>query len=88
MEAATEVLTFQGFWIHAGDVIGVDPGAVDPSTHLADLELDSLQMVELIVFVEELGCEVPEDLVPALVTAGDVYAHYVTRITAEHSGGE
>jgi acyl carrier protein len=76
-------MTFEAFWARAGDAIGVSSTGIDrPTRLLADLDLDSLHVVELIVFMEEeMGCDVPEDLVPALITADDVYSHYVTRTT-------
>jgi acyl carrier protein len=44
-----------------------------------DLGFDSLDMAELVVFMDNLACEVPEDLIPSLVTVGDFYDHYCTR---------
>jgi len=83
MTSATDLMSFEAFWARAGDATGVSPAGIEPKSRLtADLDLDSLHMVELIVFLEEAtGCEVPEDLLPALITADDVYAHYVTRTT-------
>jgi acyl carrier protein len=82
--SADGVWSFGEFWARVSDAIGIGHVGVDPKTSLrAELELDSLHMAELVVFMDELGCEVPEDLIPVLETAGDVYDHYVTRITAE-----
>ena len=83
MTNPTELMSFAAFWACAGDAIGVSTAGIEPPTRLsADLDLDSLHVVELIVFLEEeMGCDVPEDLVPVLITADDVYAHYVTRTT-------
>jgi acyl carrier protein len=81
---ADGVWSFDDFWSRVGDAIGIDQVGIDPKTSLrAELEFDSLHMAELVVFMDELGCELPEDLIPVLETAGDVYDHYVTRITAE-----
>jgi acyl carrier protein len=83
MSDAIDLMSFESFWARAGDAIGVSPEGIEPATRLSsDLELDSLHVVELIVFLEEeMGCDVLEDLVPVLITADDVYSHYVTRIT-------
>jgi acyl carrier protein len=86
--SADGVWSFDDFWSRACDAIGVDHRGIDPKTTLrAELEVDSLHMAELVVFMDELGCELPEDLIPVLETAGDVYDHYVTRITAEARRG-
>jgi acyl carrier protein len=82
------VWSFGEFWARASNAIGIDQVGVDPKSSLrAELDLDSLHMAELVVFMDELGCELPEDLIPVLETAGDVYDHYVTRITAEARRG-
>jgi len=90
MVMATEpgVWSFGEFWVRVCDAVGIDHVGIEPKTSLRDeLEFDSLHMAELVVFMDELGCELPEDLIPVLETAGDVYDHYVTRITAEAQRG-
>lgn len=89
VEASVEgVWSFEEFWFQLGEVIGIEQGSVDPKTSLRDdLEFDSLHMAELVVFMDELGCELPEDLIPVLEDAADLYDHYVTRITAEPHRG-
>jgi acyl carrier protein len=85
LEASADgVWSFDEFWSRVCDATGIDHVGIDPKTSLrAELELDSLHMAELVVFMDELGCELPEALIPVLETAADVYDHYVTRITAE-----
>jgi acyl carrier protein len=86
--AADGVWSFGEFWARVSDSIGIDHVGIEPKTTLrADLELDSLHMAELVVFMDELGCELPEDLIPVLENARDLYDHYVTRITAEAPRG-
>lgn len=80
--------SFNAFWSVVADTIGIDPDdlgrPIEPDDQLSDdLQLDSLQIAQLILFLDDLGCEVPEDLAPALERADDVYAHYVTRSRAE-----
>jgi acyl carrier protein len=82
------VSSFDEFWARVCDAIGLDQPGIEPRTSLrGELELDSLHMAELVVFMDELGCELPEDLIPVLEDASDLYDHYVTRITAEAPRG-
>jgi len=82
------VWSFREFWARVSDAVGIDQACIEPTTSLRnDLEFDSLHMAELVVFMDELGCELPEDLIPVLETGGDLYDHYVTRITAEAQRG-
>jgi acyl carrier protein len=43
---------------------------------LADLGLDSLRILEILLVVEELGVELADDEVPGWETVGDVYQSY------------
>lgn len=77
-------LSFEEFWQHVCDAIGLEPTEVGPDTAVGDdLGFDSLDMAELVLFMDTLDCDVPEDLIPLLVTVGDFYDHYRTR-TAHH----
>ena len=46
---------------------------------IEDLGLDSFNMVNLILLVEELGVHMPDDVVVRFDTFGDVYEAYVER---------
>jgi acyl carrier protein len=48
-----------------------------------DLDLDSLQMQELALVMYELGAELIEEMIPSIETVGDIYHHYITRVSAE-----
>ena len=43
---------------------------------VADLGLDSLRVLEILLVVEELGVELADDEVPGWETLGDVYQSY------------
>jgi acyl carrier protein len=82
-------LTFSQFWSEAADAIGLDVEEVVAEKLLFDdLGLDSLHVALLVAFLDERDCEVPEDLLPALHTAGDVYAHYAVRTGGEREGAD
>jgi acyl carrier protein len=86
--AADGVWSFDEFWARVSGAVGVDPAGIDPNASLRDdLDFDSLHMAELVVFMDELGCELPEGLIPVLETPADLYDHYVTRSTAEAPRG-
>jgi acyl carrier protein len=86
--AADGVWSFGEFWARVSDAVGVDPAGIDPRASLRDdLDFDSLHMFELVVFMDELGCELPEGLIPVLETPVNLYDHYVTRTTAEAPRG-
>lgn len=61
--------------------------APDEAT-LAELEgYDSLGVVELAAFVEERwGVDVPEAMLPSLVTIADWHDLVITRLAAQHPG--
>ena len=75
-----EVLHYDAFWSFMSRRIGV-PCRI-PQRGSA-LSLDLLGTFGLISALDELGAYVPEGLAPQLVSAEDVYHHYVTRLSAE-----
>jgi len=85
MLSATGVqLSFGEFWASVCEAMSLESTEVGPDTAVqADLGFDSLDMAELVLFMDQLDCDVPEDLIPLLVTVGDFYDHYRTR-TAHH----
>jgi acyl carrier protein len=58
------------------DVVGALPDDFGTATTLTDdLDLDSLTLLELLGALErETGVEIPEEKLPAIVTAGDIVA--------------
>ena len=72
--------SFEEFWVSVCEAMSLESTDVGPDTAVqADLGFDSLDMAELVLFMDQLDCEVPEDLIPSLVTVGDFYDHYRTR---------
>lgn len=78
------VLSLYAFSAYLMDALELVPVTMTSEMRLAeDLGLDSLQMQELGLVMYELGAEVLEEMVPVIETVGDLYHHYVTRVTAE-----
>lgn len=64
------------------EVTGADVAEVRPDATLADLDMDSLSTVEVVIGIEQrLGVRVPDADVAALQTIGDLVAA-VERVTA------
>jgi hypothetical protein len=74
LRAGEVCLSFEGFWASVCEAMGLESTGVD---------FDSLDMAELVLFMDTLDCDVPEDLIPSLVTVGDFYDHYRTRTSAQ-----
>jgi len=57
------------------DIAGEAPADLGPGTRLADLGLDSLNLLELLGALEqELGVEIPDGLVMSATTVADIVA--------------
>lgn len=64
------------------EVTGVEVERVQPAATLADVDMDSLSTIEVVIGVEQrLGARVPDAEVAALETVGDLVAA-VERVTA------
>jgi acyl carrier protein len=80
------MLDFPAFADHVGDGLRIDiAGLREDASLVDDLGLDSFNMVNLIVSIEELGVHLPDDVVVGLETFGDVYRAYTER--ANRSAG-
>lgn len=57
-----------------GDMVSIPIDEITPDKSLSrDLEVDSLSMVEIMVFIQdEFGCEITDEAMKKLVTLGDV----------------
>ena len=66
------------------DEFEVEPAALEPGAHLKqDLDLDSLDGVDLIVALEKLfQCRIPEEDARDIRTLGDVYERVQQRMAA------
>jgi acyl carrier protein len=74
------ILDFDSFAAYAADGLRIDSAALTKDARLIeDLGLDSFNMVNLILLVEELGVHFPDDVVVGFDTFGDVYGAYVDR---------
>ncbi|MDZ4826012.1 MAG: acyl carrier protein [Actinomycetota bacterium] len=77
------LLEFDAFWEVLLAELELPVVAVVPDTLLRDdLAFDSVLTFELLLVVEDLaGVMLPEQLLGQLVTVGDVYNVYETRVT-------
>lgn len=77
MTRQTEPLSFEDFRDRLAEQLEVDLGARTRGDRLADdLELDSVQRLEVLVAVEELGVYLPDDSVEAEQTLGGLHQLY------------
>lgn len=76
----SDVLSFDEFRAHVASELQIDPAVLGEQARFHDdLEFDSIQMFLMLIAVEDLGVELPEDLLPHLVTVGDAFHYYVTK---------
>ena len=83
------ILDFKTFADHLRDGLQINTGPLSQDSRLVeDLQLDSFDLTELLVVVEELGVRVPEEAAEDFETVGDVYQEYVKRAsdTDDQSG--
>ena len=74
------ILDFDTFADRLRDGLRIQSGPLSQQARLVeDLRLDSFDLTELLVVVEELGVRVPEEAAENFETVGDVYQEYVRR---------
>jgi acyl carrier protein len=67
------------FLAYLGSELEIPQDSLQDSTALInDLGFDSIQVLDLIVVIEELGLEIPEEWFPAIGTLGEAYNVYTT----------
>jgi acyl carrier protein len=77
------ILDFDTFALRLSEGLRIDSGPLSKDARLfEDLRLDSFDLTELLVVVEELGVRVPEEAAESFETVGDVYVEYVRRAEA------
>ncbi len=78
------LLSFNEFWAFVVQSLRLDCGSIGETSLISEeLGVDSLQMIELVLLMDDMGAELLEDLIPNIATAGDLYHHYATRVSAE-----
>jgi len=82
-------MTFDEFRAFLSETLGVAEAALTPDTHfLADLAVDSLKMVELMLQFElQLGTKVSSDAAWDILTVGDAYEFYQQQVQATPAAG-
>ena len=72
-----QVLAFDAFRDHVAEQLDVDLTGRPPQARLGDdLELDSIQRLEALVGIEELGVDLPDDSVGPEQTLGGLHQLY------------
>ena len=80
------ILDFDTFALRLRDGLRINSGPLSKEARLVeDLRLDSFDLTELLVVVEELGVRVPEETAESFETVGDVYIEYVRRAGADEA---
>ncbi len=83
------ILDFDTFADHLRDGLRINSGPLSVNSRLVeDLRLDSFDLTELLVVVEELGVQVPEEAAEEFETVGDVYQEYVKRASDTEPAGD
>jgi RimJ/RimL family protein N-acetyltransferase/acyl carrier protein len=81
-----EPMPWEDFRVLVAQELKLSPDLLRAGARLEDdLGLDSLQFLRVCVLLDELGAEVPEDMMTSIKTVGDFFDHYVTRVSAEPS---
>jgi acyl carrier protein len=77
-----ELLAFEDFALLVRTELRLSQNQLGPEARLEeDLGLDSVEMLDLVLLVDELGVEISEQVVPGLQTLGEVHAYYSLKVT-------
>lgn len=77
-ERDNAALAFEAFRDHLASQLAIDLAGRGPGQRIGDdLELDSLQRLEALVAVEDLGVHLSEDTVTAEQTLGGLHERYL-----------
>lgn len=79
-------LSFEAFGDYVASEMALDRLMVTADTLLEDAGIDSLGLYELMLIVEELGCEVDEDQIGGWRTFSDVHCSAISQ-PADHRRG-
>jgi len=76
-----ESLSFQAFQAFLADLLHLDVEQVKPEAYfVTDLGVDSIRLVEVLLYLEERGLEVSPELAWRIQTVGDAYRLYQERV--------
>ncbi len=82
------VLSFERFTSYLADGFSLEAEAFRHDARLdTDLGLDSFDMLEVVVRVEELGVHLPDHVVAEVATVSDLYRVYASRASGVPAGG-
>ena len=75
-----EPLSLEAFQAMLAELLDVDVARLSPETHfVTDLGADSLDMLEMLLRLEELGIDLTLDSARQIQTVGDAYRYYQQR---------
>jgi acyl carrier protein len=74
-----QVLSQEAFTEYLASELELEADRLAPEIRfLEDLGFDSIQFLELVLVVEDLGVDFPEELIASINTVADAYAWYST----------
>ncbi|MGI8804967.1 MAG: acyl carrier protein [Thermoleophilaceae bacterium] len=84
--SAASSLSFERFAVHVAEELSLNPGDFVREARLAeDLSLDSFDMVQVLMRIEELGVRLPDEAVMEIRTVGELYDQYLTEANRAES---
>ncbi len=79
-----EPLSFEAFRAMLAGLLKLDVVQLTPEAHfIADLAMDSLRMLQVLLRLEEMGIGLPLDLAWQIQTVGDAYHYYCEQVARE-----
>jgi acyl carrier protein len=79
-----EPLSFEAFQAMLAGLLKLDAAQLTPEAHfVADLAVDSLHMLRVLLHLEQIGVELPLDRAWQIQTVGDAYRCYCEQV-ADH----
>jgi acyl carrier protein len=76
-----ELLSFPEFADSLREALDLPKDTIRNQTdQLSELGLDSLHMFEIVILLDELDTHLVENYLPHMITVGDIYSYYETRL--------
>jgi acyl carrier protein len=84
MMAALESLSLQDFRVMIAELLDLDLEQVTPEAYfITDLGVDSVRLVEVLLYLEKIGIEIYPDLAWQIETVGDAFNYYQSQVEAK-----
>ena len=79
-----EALSFQQFQAMLAELLSLDVEQLAPEAYfIADLGVDSIRMVEVLLRLQQMGLEVSPEVGWQIQTVGDAYHYYREQVTGQ-----